>query len=136
MNILGLICQLIGIKTLRLTYISLGFINVMFLSDLYVINMSVNELNRLWIAQARLGLGKNCLYLLYLTNKLSSSPSLGLISKRVKLKDDNIFVDYDSQFKYIYIILYFYNYTYIQINLYKLDIRLCKFINKFLRYSL
>ena len=77
-------------------------------------------------------MGKACLWLVYLVNELSLSLS----------SHYNVFVSIHviTMFNlntHIYIILYFYMYTCItRINLYKLDIKLYKCINKFIKYEI
>ncbi len=77
-----------------------------------------------------LGSRKSLYMFVYLAKEPSTSPSLGLISIRVKFKYNNVFVNMRLVLN-IYSIICLYI---CKINLYILNIRLCKFINKFLRY--
>ena len=84
--------------------------------------------------QLGLSLGKNMFIFIYLANELSPNPSFGSISKRVKLKNSNVFVNKLVSMKLDLNI--YYMFICIKIYLFILDIILYKFVNKFLRYQI
>ena len=91
-------------------------------------------MNQTIYEQFRLSSQKGLFMFIFLVNEPSSSPSLGSISKRIKLKHNNIFVNMRLDIN-IYNI--YYMITYInKIYLYRIDNGLCMFINKFQRYQI
>lgn len=79
---------------------------------------------------------KNILMFVYVAK--SSSPSLGTSIKQVKLKHNNVFMNKFMSMTLdlsIYNIIYLYVYMY-KIYLYRLEIGLSNFVNKFIRYQI
>ena len=74
---------------------------------------------------------------IYLENESSSCLNLGSTVKQVELKHNIVFVNkcMSMMLNLSNIILYVYMYTCIKIQLYRLEIRLFKFVNKLIRIS-